>query len=179
MERSGMVLQLLDLSSFCRRSLAAMEPTTLICKSIPPTIDKKRQRRFEIFYSVFLCLHKEINASRFSGPEQFSAGAPLISHLFSKKCELFCPHFPSRHFWPDEIQFKGNTFFYWKIHWKMHWKIIWYIEKCTEKYIEKSRFIGEVYWVYQVRMGRVLIMLKSFTRAKSLRVEHVEELYTR
>ena len=54
-----------------------------------------------------------------------------------------------------------------------------YIEKCTEKYIEKSRFIGEVYWVYQVRMGRVLIMLKSFTRAKSLRVEHVEELYTR
>ena len=47
-----------------------MEPTTLlICKSVPPTIDKKRQRRFEIFYSVFLCLHKEINASRFSGPE--------------------------------------------------------------------------------------------------------------
>ena len=67
-------------------------------KVFPPAIDKKRQRRFEIFYSVFLCLHKEINASRFSGPEQFSAGAPLISHLFSKKCELFCPHFPSRHF---------------------------------------------------------------------------------
>ena len=56
-----------------------------------------------------------------------------------------------------------------------------YIEKCTEKYMEKSRFkiIGEVYWVYQVRMGRVLSMLKNFTRAKSLRVEHVEELYTR
>ena len=56
-----------------------------------------------------------------------------------------------------------------------------YIEKWTEKYMEKSRFkiIGEVYCVYPVRMGRVLIMLKSFTRAKSLRVEHVEELYTR
>ena len=54
-----------------------------------------------------------------------------------------------------------------------------YIEKCTEKYIEKSRFIGEVYWVYQVRMGRVLSMLKSFTRAKSLGVEHVKELCTR
>ena len=79
-QRNG--LELLDLSSSCRRSLAAMEPTTLICKSIPPTIDKKRQRRFEIFYSVFLCLHKEINASRFSGPEQFSAGAPLISPYF-------------------------------------------------------------------------------------------------
>ena len=31
-----------------------------------------------------ICLHKEIDASRFSGPEQFSAGAALILLLFAK-----------------------------------------------------------------------------------------------
>ena len=43
--------------------------TTNLQKCSPDDRQKKRQRRFEIFYSVFLCLHKEINASRFSGPE--------------------------------------------------------------------------------------------------------------
>ena len=33
---------------------------------------------------VSLCLHKEIDAFRFSGPEQFSADAPLILLLFAK-----------------------------------------------------------------------------------------------
>ena len=31
-----------------------------------------------------ICLHKEIDASRFSGPEQFSAGAALILLLFAE-----------------------------------------------------------------------------------------------
>ena len=66
-QRNG--LELLDLSSSCRRSLAAMEPTNL--QNGSPDDRQKKTRRFEFFYSVFLCLHKEINASRFSGPEQF------------------------------------------------------------------------------------------------------------
>ena len=62
-------------------------------------VDRSRcSKTIEISIAFAIGLHEEIDASRFSGPEQFSAGAPLISRLFSKKCELFCPHFPSRHF---------------------------------------------------------------------------------
>ena len=35
-------------------------------------------KTIEKIIRVSQCLHKEIDASRFSGPEQFSAGAPLI-----------------------------------------------------------------------------------------------------
>ena len=39
-------------------------------------------KTIEISIAFAIGLHEEIDASRFSGPEQFSAGAPLISPYF-------------------------------------------------------------------------------------------------
>ena len=46
-------------------------------------LDRSRcSKTIENSLAFAICLHKEIDASRFSGPEQFSAGAPLISPYF-------------------------------------------------------------------------------------------------
>ena len=89
---------------------------------------------------VSLCLHKEIDAFRFSGPEQFSADAPLILLLFAKI--IFRRRF-DRFSMPRSIEVLKND------------RKIIRVSQCLHKEIDEFRFSGPE----QFSAGAPLILL--------------------